>query len=90
MWQQKLWKKINYLLKYILARPSSGKFIELIDATARRMGLSDEKVMINIQKVWQYNCWNHSTLFMGMGAKLKNDNIILAVFGGGFTWGQFI
>lgn len=60
----------------------------IIDATANRMGLSPEKVMLNIQRygnttaatiplcLWE---WKHEIN--------KGDLIVLAAFGGGFTWG---
>ena len=60
----------------------------IIDATANRMGLPQEKVMLNIQRygnttaatiplcLWE---WRHQLN--------KGDNIVLAAFGGGFTWG---
>jgi len=61
----------------------------IIDATARRMGISDEKVMINIQK---YGNTTNATIPLCLWEwenKLKKgDNIILAAFGGGFTWGS--
>src|SRR5688572_17244003 len=62
--------------------------LRIIDATANRMGLPKEKVMVNIQKygnttaatiplcLWE---WRHQLN--------KGDNIVLAAFGGGFTWG---
>lgn len=60
----------------------------IIDATSSRMGLAPEKVMLNIHKfgnttaatiplcLWE---WRHELN--------KGDNIVLAAFGGGFTWG---
>lgn len=60
----------------------------IIDATANRMGLSQEKVMLNIERygnttaatiplcLWE---WKHELN--------KGDNLVLAAFGGGFTWG---
>jgi 3-oxoacyl-[acyl-carrier-protein] synthase-3 len=60
----------------------------IIDATAKRMGVGSEKVMLNIQRygnttsgtiplcLWDYEKQLH-----------KGDNIILSAFGGGFTWG---
>lgn len=60
----------------------------IIDATAHKMGLPESKVMINIQKfgnttngtiplcLWEWEKQLH-----------KGDNLILAAFGGGFTWG---
>jgi len=60
----------------------------IIDATAKRMGLAEEKVMINIQK---YGNTTNGTLPLCLWEwenKLqKGDNIILSAFGGGFTWG---
>lgn len=61
----------------------------IIDATANRMGLGPEKVMLNIHRygnttngtiplcLWEWEKQLH-----------KGDNIILAAFGGGFTWGS--
>jgi 3-oxoacyl-[acyl-carrier-protein] synthase-3 len=61
----------------------------IIDATAKRMGVSSDKVMLNIHKygnttsgtiplcLWEYE-----------NQMKKGDNIILAAFGGGFTWGS--
>lgn len=60
----------------------------IIDATARRMGLSHEKVMLNIEK---YGNTTNATIPLCLWeweSKLnKGDNIILSAFGGGFTWG---
>lgn len=60
----------------------------IIDATANRMGLSSEKVMLNIQK---YGNTTNATIPLCLWEwekKLnKGDNIILSAFGGGFTWG---
>ena len=62
--------------------------LRIIDATARRMGLSDEKVMINIQKYGNTTAGTIPLCLWEWEQKLKkNDNIILAAFGGGFTWG---
>lgn len=61
----------------------------IIDATAERMGVGPEKVMLNIHKygnttsgtipicLWEWENQLH-----------KGDNLILAAFGGGFTWGS--
>ncbi|HYX10130.1 MAG TPA: beta-ketoacyl-ACP synthase III [Bacteroidales bacterium] len=63
--------------------------MRIIEATARRMNLPKEKVMINIQRygnttaatiplcLWEWEDQLH-----------KGDNIILSAFGGGFTWGS--
>lgn len=61
----------------------------IIDATARRMGVGDEKVMLNIQK---YGNTTNGTIPLCLweweNQLNKGDNIILAAFGGGFTWGS--
>ncbi|RYZ53503.1 MAG: ketoacyl-ACP synthase III [Sphingobacteriales bacterium] len=60
----------------------------IISATADRMGLSEEKVMINIER---YGNTTNGTLPLCLWEwekRLnKGDNIVLAAFGGGFTWG---
>ena len=69
-----------------LVPPQANK--RIIDATSNRMGLSPDKVMLNIQRygnttsatiplcLWE---WKHELN--------KGDLIVLAAFGGGFTWG---
>ena len=63
--------------------------LRIIDATARRMGLERKKVMINIER---YGNTTNGTIPMCLHEwehKLKKgDNIVLAAFGGGFTWGS--
>ncbi len=60
----------------------------IIDATASRMGLAPEKVMVNIEK---YGNTTNGTIPLCLWEwenKLKKgDTLILAAFGGGFTWG---
>lgn len=60
----------------------------IIDATANRMGLSSDKVMINIEK---YGNTTNATipicLWEWESQLKKGDNVVLAAFGGGFTWG---
>lgn len=63
--------------------------LRIIDATADRMGLDKNKVMINIQK---YGNTTSATLPLCLweweSQLKKGDNIILSSFGGGFTWGS--
>ncbi|HRN41216.1 MAG: ketoacyl-ACP synthase III [Flavobacteriales bacterium] len=60
----------------------------IIDATARRMGLSDDKVMLNIQKYGNTTSGTIPLCLWEWENQLKKgDNIILSAFGGGFTWG---
>jgi 3-oxoacyl-[acyl-carrier-protein] synthase-3 len=63
--------------------------MRIIEAVARRMGIAKDKVMVNIEKygnttaatiplcLWEWENHLH-----------KGDNLILAAFGGGFTWGS--
>jgi 3-oxoacyl-[acyl-carrier-protein] synthase III len=60
----------------------------IIDATANRMGLSEEKVMMNIEKYGNTTSGTIPLLLWDYENQLKKgDNLILAAFGGGFTWG---
>ena len=62
--------------------------LRIIDATAERMGLSKEKVMINIQRYGNTTAATIPLCLWEWEKQLKKgDNIILAAFGGGFTWG---
>lgn len=61
----------------------------IIDATANRMGIGPEKVMLNIQKYGNTTSgtiplclWDYESVLK------KGDNLILSSFGGGFTWGS--
>ncbi len=60
----------------------------IIDATARRMGLPDEKVMMNIERYGNTTAATIPLCLWDFQDKIKQgDNIVLAAFGGGFTWG---
>lgn len=62
--------------------------LRIIDATANRMSLPKEKVMINIQKYGNTTAGTLPLCLWDWEKQLKKgDNIILAAFGGGFTWG---
>lgn len=62
--------------------------LRIIDATAERMGLPKEKVMINIQKYGNTTAGTLPLCLWDWEKQLKKgDNIILSAFGGGFTWG---
>jgi 3-oxoacyl-[acyl-carrier-protein] synthase-3 len=62
--------------------------LRIIDATANRMSLPKEKVMINIQKYGNTTAGTIPLCLWEWQKQLKKgDNIILAAFGGGFTWG---
>ena len=62
--------------------------LRIIDATANRIGLPKEKVMINIQKYGNTTAATLPLCLWDWEKQLKKgDNIVLAAFGGGFTWG---
>jgi 3-oxoacyl-[acyl-carrier-protein] synthase-3 len=61
----------------------------IIDATAARMGLGPEKVMINIEKYGNTTNGTIPLCLWEWESQLnKGDTLILAAFGGGFTWGS--
>ena len=63
--------------------------LRIIDATANRMGLTKDKVMININKYGNTTAATIPLCLWDWENKLKKgDNIVLAAFGGGFTWGS--
>lgn len=60
----------------------------IIDATANRMGLSPEKVMLNIQRYGNTTAGTLPLCLWDWEKQLKKgDNLVLSAFGGGFTWG---
>lgn len=62
--------------------------IRIIEATAKRMGLSKDKVMINIEKYGNTSAGTIPLCLYEWESQLKKgDNVILSAFGGGFTWG---
>jgi 3-oxoacyl-[acyl-carrier-protein] synthase-3 len=64
--------------------------LRIIDATAARMGIRREQVMINIEK---YGNTTAATIPLCLsewwecGKLKKGQNIVLAAFGAGYTWG---
>jgi 3-oxoacyl-[acyl-carrier-protein] synthase-3 len=62
--------------------------MRIIEATANRMGLEKEKVMINIERFGNTTDGTLPLLLWEWESKLKKgDNLIFATFGAGFTWG---
>jgi 3-oxoacyl-[acyl-carrier-protein] synthase-3 len=60
----------------------------IIDATANRVGITEDKVMMNIERYGNTTAGTIPLLLWDYEKKLKKgDNLILAAFGGGFTWG---
>jgi len=61
----------------------------IIDATANRMGVTTDKVMINIERYGNTTNGTIPLCLWEWESRLKKgDNIVLAAFGGGFTWGS--
>ena len=62
--------------------------LRIIDATAKRLGVDMDKVMINIQKYGNTSAGTIPICLWEWENQLKKgDNLILAAFGAGFTWG---
>jgi len=60
----------------------------IIDATAHRMGLPESKVMMNIEKYGNTTAATIPLCLWDYRKEInKGDNLVLAAFGGGFTWG---
>ncbi len=63
--------------------------LRIIDAVARRMGLTKEKCMINIDRNGNTTAATIPTCLFDYEKELRpGDNLILASFGGGYTWGS--
>ncbi|MDW7692399.1 beta-ketoacyl-ACP synthase III [Flammeovirgaceae bacterium SG7u.111] len=61
----------------------------IIEATANRMGVDNSKVMLNIQNYGNTTSATIPLCLWDYENKLKKgDNLVLAAFGGGFTWGS--
>jgi 3-oxoacyl-[acyl-carrier-protein] synthase-3 len=63
----------------------------IIDATAQRVGIPEEKVMMNIERYGNTTGGTIPLLLWDYEKKLKKgDNIVMSAFGGGFTWGAVL
>lgn len=63
--------------------------LRIIDATANRMGVDNEKVMVNIDKYGNTTAATIPLCLYDWKDQLSHgDNLILAAFGGGYTWGS--
>ena len=62
--------------------------LRIIEATANRLGLDREKVMVNISRYGNTTAATIPLCLWDWESQLhKGDNLIFAAFGGGFTWG---
>jgi 3-oxoacyl-[acyl-carrier-protein] synthase-3 len=60
----------------------------IIDATAQRVGITEDKVMMNIERYGNTTGGTIPLLLWDYEKQLKKgDNLIMSAFGGGFTWG---
>lgn len=60
----------------------------IIDATANRIGITEDKILMNIERYGNTTAGTIPLLLWDFEKKLKKgDNLMLAAFGGGFTWG---
>ena len=72
-------------IQWLVAHQANKRIIE---ATAKRVGVPSEKVMINIHKYGNTTSATLPLLLADYESQLKKgDNLIFAAFGGGFTWG---
>ncbi|WP_299016175.1 beta-ketoacyl-ACP synthase III [uncultured Polaribacter sp.] len=72
-------------IQWLVAHQANKRIIE---ATANRVGVSSEKVMMNIQRYGNTTSATLPLLLADYEKELKKgDNLIFAAFGGGFTWG---
>ncbi|HCS21696.1 MAG TPA: 3-oxoacyl-ACP synthase [Bacteroidetes bacterium] len=63
--------------------------LRIIDATAQRINLAEEKVLVNINRYGNTTNGTLPLLMADFESKFKKgDNLILSTFGGGFTWGS--
>lgn len=63
--------------------------LRIINATANRMGIGSDKVMMNIEKYGNTTAATIPLCLWDYESQLKKgDNLVLAAFGGGFTWGS--
>lgn len=70
---------------YLIAHQANKR---IIDATAQRMGIEEDKVLMNIQRYGNTTNGTLPLLMWDFEKKFKRgDNLVLATFGGGFTWG---
>ena len=72
-------------VNYLVAHQANKR---IIDATSNRMGIKDEKVLMNIHRYGNTTAATIPLLLFDFESKFKKgDNIIFASFGAGFTWG---
>lgn len=72
-------------IKYLIPHQANKR---IIDATANRMGIAANKVLMNIERYGNTTAATLPLLLHDYESSLqKGDNLVFAAFGGGFTWG---
>jgi 3-oxoacyl-[acyl-carrier-protein] synthase-3 len=72
-------------VRYLIAHQANKR---IIDATAQRMGIGDDKVLMNIGRYGNTTAATIPLLLCDYESQLrKGDNLVFAAFGAGFTWG---
>jgi|TARA_B110000495_G_scaffold14080_1_gene10170 3-oxoacyl-[acyl-carrier-protein] synthase-3 len=75
----------NFDVNYLISHQANKR---IIDATANRMGIIEEKVLMNIQRYGNTTAATIPLILSDYESKLKKEeNIIFTAFGAGFTWG---
>ena len=73
-------------IKYLIPHQANKR---IIDATAKRMGIDESKVLMNIERYGNTTAATLPLLLHDYESSLKKgDNLVFAAFGGGFTWGS--
>jgi len=73
-------------VSYLVAHQANKR---IIDATSNRMGIGEDKVLMNIERYGNTTSGTIPLLFSDFEHKFKKgDNLVIAAFGGGFTWGS--
>ncbi len=81
-------EQLSFQFEFKLDRERKEAKRKIIEATAKRVGVSPEKVMMNIQRYGNTTSATLPLLLADYENQLKKgDNLIFAAFGGGFTWG---
>ncbi len=76
----------NHDIQWLVAHQAN---LRIVNATASRMKLEEDKVLMNIQRYGNTTSATLPLLLSDYEKKFKKgDNIIFATFGGGFTWGS--
>jgi 3-oxoacyl-[acyl-carrier-protein] synthase-3 len=75
----------NKDVQYLVSHQANKR---IIDATARRMGIVEEKVLMNIERYGNTTAATIPLLLNDYEDLFKKgDNIVVSAFGAGFTWG---